>query len=242
MLVNTDRFLGMGGDAKYNEIKIAAQHKTEIQNIYYDKNLSIPIEIVGDSVLTDEQVREIYVRYFNLEDYKNFYINAPEWSGLHFECTINDVEKIYGGTRGGYGVVGFKALMNCNAPWMFEEQKTQTYSSGSIGAGMIFNNTSDCRDYMYPNISVKVGANGGNINITNVSDNNEITGFSTLGANQTITVNSETGRVTSTTQPTLIFKKFNKKMFRLVPGENVFNISGNCTEFKIIYKNARVIV
>lgn len=242
MLVNTDRFLGMGGDAKYNEIKIAAQHKTEIQNIYYDKNLSIPIEIVGDSVLTDEQVREIYVRYFNLEDYKNFYINAPEWSGLHFECTINDVEKIYGGTRGGYGVVGFKALMNCNAPWMFEEETTKTYDSDDIGVGMSFVNTSDSRDYMYPIISIKVGATGGNISIVNDSDNNEETAFTSVGLLQTITVNPDTGRVTSTSQPEIIFSKFNKKYFRLVPGENIFNISGNCIEFKITYKNARVIV
>jgi hypothetical protein len=113
---------------------------------------------------------------------------------------------------------------------------------------MEFNNISDCKDYMYPILTIVTGANCTAFSITNTSDENRVLSFATVTSNdlksQTIGINPLTGTVLSGS--TSKYANFNKRYFRLIQGLNTFGITStpasNVTSLKITYQNARVVV
>lgn len=249
--IDTEPTKKMGGAATYKKIKSYGQHSDEIQGIRYETPISFDFEMVADSVLSDVQVREIYQSYFDLADYANLFIRDEEWADLHFECTMNEIEKIEKGLNNQFGVVGFKGVVTCNSPFVYEGNDednlfTTTYkvSDGTlvINTATLFNNDSDCKDYAYPTITVKAGATGGILTIENTTDNARKTIFGTatsgVTANEIIIADQKTGLVS----PAANYPKFNKVYFRLLPGINSLKVTGDVIEFSFSYKKARVMI
>lgn len=249
--IETEPTKKMGGDATYKKIKAYGQHTDEIQEIHYETPISFDFEMVAEDVLSDEQVREIFQSYFDLSDYANLYIDDPEWADLHFECTMNEIEKIEKGLNNQFGVVGFKGVITCNSPFLYEgngdsDLFTTTYkiSDGTlaIGTAILFNNDSDSKDYEYPTITVKSGLTGGILTIENTTDASRKTIIGTATnpviPSETIIIDQKTGLVTPTTN----YQKFNKLYFRILPGINSLKVTGDVIEFSFSYKKARVMV
>lgn len=241
----------MGGEVTYKKTKQKGLQTETIQRIDYDTPLSFDIEMMADVVLTDEQVREIYYHYFNSQIFRSLYINDEDWAGIYFDCTINNVTKIHGGIGEDYGVIGFKATVTCSSPWALEDTQDKDYTGADVKTtGMEFLNISDCKDYMYPILTIVTGANCTEFSITNTSDENRVLSFAevTNGDNslksQTIIINPLTGTVLSGS--TSKYANFNKRYFRLVQGLNIFGITStpvsNVTSLKITYQNARVVL
>lgn len=238
----------MGGEVDYKKIKSIGLQTDTIQKIEYNTPLSFNIEMWADIVLSDEQVREIARYYFNTPVFHKLYIRHTDWHGIYMDCTINNISKVEGGIGKDYGVVGFKGTVTCSAPWAFEEYDDKVYlkSESEIGAGMLFNNISDSKDYMYPIITIKTGATCTGIELTNTTDNGYQTILSTTGddlKSKTIIMKPLEGTVKQGSVS--LYSFFNKKFFRFVPGENAFSAvsspSNTIDEFIITYQNVRVI-
>lgn len=249
VIKDTTGIENMGGAVTYKKNKAKGLQTETIQRIDYDTPLSFDIEMWSDDVLSDEQVREIFYYYFESQIFHNLYINNEDWADIYFECTINNVTKVTGGIGSNSGVIGFKATVNCSSPWAIEDIQYETYTTIAT-TGMEFLNISDCKDYMYPILTITTNSSCTGFSITNTSDDNRVLTFAeiTVGDNslksQTIIMTPLTGTILSGS--TSKYANSNKRFFRLIQGLNTFGITAtpasSVTGLVIAYQNARVIV
>mgnify|MGYP000146318475 FL=1 len=151
------------------------------------------------------------------------------------------VEEIEGGVNGKYGAVGFKATLLCDAPWGWEDGEA-VYEAAEIGTQMAFENPSVYKGYLYPEVILQTGTQGGSVMLQNVTDQNRQTAFTGLNATpHTITLRPETLEVRSTLSTEPIYNSFNKNFFRLLPGLNRFAATGDIQKLTFQYRIARLI-
>lgn len=240
--VNSSISTKLGGDVKYTNLSIRRSGKQYRQDTGYETPLSFDVEMMTETLITQDMLHEINAWLFNQLDYKKLYVNDEyyTYNNIYFNCYFTDVERIEGcvGDQG-YGIYGFKCTMVCDAPNAWEDEQTITYTA-PFGSYLVFNNTSDCNDYMYPKVQFKTGSTGGNVTIQQVTDNNRLTTFTGLSSNETIIMSVEPKQVTSSLLLNR-YEKFNKNWLRFLVGENRFAISGDVTELKITYTNARAV-
>jgi len=249
--VDTKSNMNLGGDIELTTIKAKRSGKNYIQDTDYNKPLEFDAEIVTKTLITDDKLHEINAWLLNQLEYKKLYVNDPDYKykNVYFNCIFTSVERIEGcmGDQG-YGTYGFKVTIKCNAPWAWEDEKTITYSTIPTNSYLVFNNTSDCNDYMYPTLQFTTGSTAVNIaiptdktvTIQQVTDNNRLTSVTNLSASETITMSVCPSVITSNLGLDH-YSKFNKKWIRFLVGENRFTVTGDVSELKIIYTNARVV-
>lgn len=229
-----------GGPAystQYNQLS----HRHFLQQDTWAEPLSFETEIVSDRVLTDAEVSEVYHWLFHEKSFRKLEILSDEYEGVYLNCVFHAVEEIQGGVGGKYGAVGFKATVLCDAPWGWEDGEA-VYEAAQIGAQMAFENPSACKGYLYPEVILQTGAQGGAITMQNLTDQSRLTGFTGLtAAPHTITLLPETLEVRSTLSTEPVYNAFNKNFFRLLPGLNRFAVTGDVQKLTFQYRIARLI-
>lgn len=231
-----------GGDIEFSNLSLKRSGKQYRLDTKYNKPLTFDVEILSEYLITQNILHEINAWLFNQLDYKKLYVNDEDYTyhNIYFNCYFTNVERIEGciGDQG-HGIYGFKCTMICDAPWAWEDEQTITYTA-PFSSYLIFNNNSDCNDYMYPKVQLKTGLTGGDVTIQQVTDGNRLTTFTGLSANETIIMSVEPKLVTSSLLLNH-YETFNKNWMRFLVGENRFTITGDVTEFKITYSNTRAV-
>ena len=230
----------MGGPAystQYNRLS----HHHFLQQDTWEEPLSFDVEIVSDRVLSDAEVGEVYAWLFHEKAFRKLEPLSDEYDGVYLNCVFHAVEEIEGGVNGKYGAVGFKATMLCDAPWGWEDGEA-VYEAAEIGTQMAFENPSVYKGYLYPEVILQTGTQGGSVMLQNVTDQNRQTAFTGLNATpHTITLRPETLEVRSTLSTAPIYNSFNKNFFRLLPGLNRFAATGDIQKLTFQYRIARLI-
>ena len=230
----------MGGPAystQYNRLS----HHHFLQQDTWEEPLSFDVEIVSDRVLSDAEVGEVYAWLFHEKAFRKLEPLSDEYDGVYLNCVFHAVEEIEGGVNGKYGAVGFKATLLCDAPWGWEDGEA-VYEAAEIGTQMAFENPSVYKGYLYPEVILQTGTQGGSVMLQNVTDQNRQTAFTGLNATpHTITLRPETLAVRSTLSTEPIYNSFNKNFFRLLPGLNRFAATGDIQKLTFQYRIARLI-
>ena len=230
----------MGGPAystQYNRLS----HHHFLQQDTWEEPLSFDEEIVSDRVLSDAEVGEVYAWLFHEKAFRKLEPLSDEYDGVYLNCVFHAVEEIEGGVNGKYGAVGFKATLLCDAPWGWEDGEA-VYEAAEIGTQMAFENPSVYKGYLYPEVILQTGTQGGSVMLQNVTDQNRQTAFTGLNATpHTITLLPETLEVRSTLSTEPIYNSFNKNFFRLLPGLNRFAATGDIQKLTFQYRIARLI-
>ena len=144
----------MVSEKKYSHIKNNSQNYFRVANSEYDEPLEFDAMMSSDRVLYDIEVRRIYNKFFDKNQYK--VLSLPvNGENIFFNCILTGVEKIEGGHKDKYGVVGFRLKIVCDAPWGWTEKKIVTPVIDSNGRFIIRNRT-DAQDFIYPEVIVAV--------------------------------------------------------------------------------------
>lgn len=200
--------------------------------------LTFPIQIfspVGDGI--DAPVgSKISSWLFGQSSYKRLQLIQCDMDSVYFNCFLLNPQT----RRVGNKIVGYSATVQCDSPyaWEFEKSETYTYTTEIVDDDVIFSNFSDNHDYLYPSLVITMNTFGGDVTITNSSDDDrefEITG---LAAGEVLTVNNDLGILTSSLDIRRL-GNFNKNFFRLVQGKNEFNIYGNVASVVMTYSFQR---
>lgn len=199
--------------------------------------LSFEVSFNSPREITSVDQGIIQAWLFGHSQYKKLQIVQSDIQEVYYNCFLRNprIHKV------GNIVRGFKATVECDAPWgwTFEKTKTYTYSSGgSINSDIVFNNISNDNGYLYPSVSFTMNTFGGDFSITNSSDNSRIFTFSELSASETITVDNERNVITSSLGLNRL-SNFNKKWFRMIRGINLINFSGDITSVSLTYQFAK---
>lgn len=161
----------MVSEKNYSKIKNAANNNFSVAKSGYDNPLEFSTQIVSDRVISEPEVRRIYSKFFDKNQYKELVVPSETGENIHFNCIITNVEKQEGGLEDKYGVVGFSATIVCDAPWGWTDEKEETFSIENGGivykpysddsaceATISINNMSDGQDYIYPEVDVVVSS------------------------------------------------------------------------------------
>lgn len=206
--------------------------------------LIMEVKMFTEMPLSQGDVSEIYNNFFNHNDYKKLYTKNPEYEGLFYNCILKNITAIMGGTQtnqsSGYssGICGFSLTIECDSPFMWSDEIVKHFDS--TDDALTLNNKSHNKDYLYPKLTFKVGLEGGDVTIQNTTDNNRLSIFKNLEANETIVLDNEKKIITSTFGLKR-YSDFNKLFFRLLQGQNSIHIIGDVEWVEIKYKEQRVI-
>lgn len=196
--------------------------------------LEFPIQLTTDNgELSAVDLQTIGAWLFERTNYEDLKIMQPDMTSVKYRCFFLDPKII----RVGNKIVGVSATVHCQDAWATGEEKTFTYTG--VGS-FVHNNSSDNNNYTYPITIITANAFGGTLTITNTSDANRITQFTTIAANEVLTIDNSRQTITSSTLLRRM-SNFNKKFFRLKRGINNLTISGNIASVVIKYANARKI-
>ncbi len=144
----------MVSEKKYSQIKNNTQNYFRVAKSEYDDPLEFDAMMSSDRVLFDAEVRRIYNKFFDKNQYK--VLSLPvNGENIFFNCILTNVEKVEGGYKDKFGVVGFRLKIKCDAPWGWTEKKTVTPVIDASGRFIIRNRT-DGQDYIYPEVIVAV--------------------------------------------------------------------------------------
>lgn len=192
--------------------------------------LEYDIEVVATRPLQPYEVNTVHNWLCGQMTFKKLTIQAPQYAGMHFNCVFNEPDDYY--IRAGTN--GFNLTMTCDAGGAWSDAKTATYTPEDGGI-VIFNNQSASFDYLYPTVTFTLDG-GTDFSIINTTDSTTREfKFTDLTDGETITVNGQTGQITSSLGNTRV-DKFNKHYLRLMHGINNLKCIGKVSSLKFTYE------
>lgn len=184
---------------------------------------------------------------FGRSTYKKLYILQDDLNGAYFNCFLTKPEPLYIGGMN----YAFTCTVLCDSPWAYIPSRTitKTFTSTEFGNGLggptplwgdtfnIYNFSSE-DDYLYPQMEFTFGeivfsefseVPYTTMNLINLSDDSErITTFNGVFANQILSMNNDLQILTTDIiyyPYNLALRYFNNNWFRLVPKNNVIQVS-----------------
>lgn len=224
---------------KSNSTKIPRQSKFTPSRLYVDEPRNIPIALYSENVLTQTEIDTIYQWLFPADNkYKVMTINQDDMEDYYFNCRLIELQNETFGNK----TQQIHAIMQCDSIYAWENSKTLTYTNFSNP--ITFVNTSS-EDSMKPTYKFTCNQSSGTIKLvddfypTAVENTMEFKG---LFNNETITIDTEHCIISSSARTVGLLDLFTyPKFLRLKRDTHNFTITGDISEFQIIYQNARVI-
>ena len=230
-----------------------AKKRYLIDDDYDDFPTSFEVDIVIDNdhgiELNDR--REIEKWLFNKHDYRRLYLDTADdcfgetyeiidglQKQLYLNCRFINPQRLeYNG-----GIVGYRVTLEADSGLWWQDAVIKSYTinnaSSSSTKNIIVNVDTDLDDYTYPKVTITMGSSGGDIIITNnTDDSTRLTKFVGLSANASIVLKGEINYVSGQ-----YYVKFNKQNFpRLLDGDNAFTITGNVKTISFEFNNRRML-
>ena len=204
-----------------------------------EPSLEFPVTFLTDNEeLMAVNLEKIGLWLFGKRNYSDLKILQPDMQNVTYRCFMLQPKII----RIGNTIKGVSALVHSKDPWGLSEEKMYTYTFTPPVSNVVItnNNLSDDSGYLYPNMTITMADTGGDISITNTSDNNRVFSFSGLLANEVITIDNSL-QIISSNSGLRRLGNFNKNFLRLVSGSNNLLITGAVTQITLEYAEARKI-
>lgn len=250
---NTSRIVSLAGETNsitvYNK---SGKRNYFIGESYEDSPLIFEAEVVTDDdrVLNVSTRREIEKWLFHQNDYRKLYIDMAcdpfgetyetidgEQKQLYLNCRFVNPEKL----ESGAGIIGYKFTIECDSRMAWQDPVTYTYTfdgtSETFDAVISVNVDTDIKDYVYPKVVITMGNTGGDIIISNLTDDEtRVTSFTGLTENITFTMKGEGINYVSGDN----YLKFsNRNFIRLLDGKNRISLYGDIAGIELEFQNQR---
>ena len=222
-----------------------------VADSYDDSPISIDVEFLTDDdrTLSVREIRDIERWLFNRKNYYKLYIDIADdcyaesyqivdgiEKRFYFNCRFSNPSKIYGNG----GTVGFKARMECDSYALWQDALTQTFNIGHTSSSdssiISINIDSEVDDYVYPKIKITMAQAGGDIYITNnTDDTSRITSFKSLTGSIEFTMNGNLNYISGNNY----IKFYDRNFVRLIPGVNNIGVVGAVSKIEFEWENRR---
>ena len=193
------------------------------------ENLSFEM-IIGREKAIDRYDKAAINKWLFTQEYKDLKIIQDDLQSVIFKCIFTEPEQVQIGNI----PYALRFTVICNAPYGFTEELTSSYNfTEPTGSPVSFYHyaPTSVNEYVYPILTIST--TGTEFSIKNVTDNNRITSINGLNAGSPVNlvINNDLGIITKDTLLTL--SGFNKKWFRLLPGNNELQILKGTGSFSI---------
>lgn len=183
--------------------------------------LEFDISLVSKKPITRERRSVIYKWLVNRNEYKKLQIVQDDLNTIYFNTVFTEAKDIFHGND----MYGITVTAVCDSPYAYEEPVT--YTAAELSSAVIYND-SDIDDYIYPVIKITMGSSGGDISVINGNESGRAFTFTGLSGGEVITVDNRLKTITSSSGVRRL-SAFNKKWFRIHPGDNEITIIGSGT-------------
>lgn len=251
--VDTEQFLSLNGDIQQNVVF----NKQDKRNYFIGESFAdSPIQFKAEIVTDDGRVidrfarREIEKWLFHRPAYCRLYtdmwcdsygeaidiVNGKS-KRLYLNCRFTNPEKI----EGNGGLVGYRFTVECDSSMAWQDAISYEFTTGHTGSSsnsiITIDVDTDLKDYIYPKVTITMGKAGGDITISNNTDNtSRLTSFSGLTANITFTMN---GNGINYISGDNYLKFSNKNFIRLLDGENKLSVTGDVSKITFEFQQRR---
>ena len=177
---------------------------------YNSKPLEFKLVFGAQRPLARYEMERISLWLTGYSNYQWMYIDQPDLSHVQFRCLITSLTPL----AHGWLPVAFEATVRCDCPYAYSLPFEITKMVSGTSTAVIFNDGS-VRDYVKPKLTYDKSNGVTSLRIVNHSDGgrefllNGLPSAATAGTGQNL------------------YSGFNMNFFRLVPGENVLEITGN---------------
>jgi phage-related protein len=204
------------------------------RSLYYGKTQDKPLEftlvfganndLIDSNQFLDRWDMETIASWLTCKDgYRWLDIEQPDMEVVRYRCVITDLRF----TTVGWLPWAFECRVVCDSPFAYTFPETFSFrSSGSLQ--IPFFNRSTYNGYYYPKMHLSTfGTN--HVSIVNQSDGGRAFSFTGIPNSSTISIDidNENGVITNNLGVNL-YNNFNFNFFRLVRGDNIISITGNC--------------
>ena len=213
-----------------------------------EKPLTLAMSICSATPLTRNQLDKIERWLFKTDgQFRKLRINQPDMQGYYYNCRL---EKLSAGTFGNK-IHQFNILMICDSQYVWKDEKPRVYNitSTPYTAKFVNNSSEEPMSPIYEitckpiNGLMNLESEGRTIKIVNnqYEDNRLNTmEFNGVFNDEVLRIDTETGIITSNMRTSGVLDLFTYPNFMKLPrGVNNFEITGDISEFRIVYKNGR---
>lgn len=252
---DTSRVTSLIGDID----SVTVYNKSGRRNYFVGESFDNSPLVFDIEVITDDDRgldlftrREVEKWLFRQSDYRKLYLDIAcdpmgetyeiidgEQKQLYLNCRFTNPEKL----EGNGGIVGYKFTVECDNRMAWQDPVTYTHTIASTGDDYSTTITvdvdTDVGDYVYPTVTISMGVVGGDIIISNLTDDaTRTTKFVELTPNITFTMKGDGINYVSGDN----YMKFaNRNFIRLLDGENTISLYGDITGIKFEFQNQRYI-
>lgn len=104
-------------DKSYTFIKNKTTNGFYVSKTKYEAPLEFEAELLSDRVLSTEEVEAIFNKFFNRNKFCKLEVGGDIVNKMYLNCIMTNPTRIEGGIGNGFGVVGFRVNIKCDAPW-----------------------------------------------------------------------------------------------------------------------------
>ena len=240
--IESEPLLDLAGKTNLQTTYNQKSKKRYINNIKYDESpLSFEHEIISEDPIDRNDLRKIENWLFCQNDFKPLYVARNEdvdiqrvngeFKRSYLNCKFTNASKI----EYGDGIHGWKITVECDSHMAWQEPITKVVTKFPNGIFKVDVDT-DNGDYIYPVVQILTGETGGDISIANQTDDNlRLMAFEALPENTEIKLDGEINYVS----PSYIDMFTRRNFIRLLPGENIFTITGDIASLTLTWQNMR---
>ena len=249
--ITSERFTNLSGVIE----GVTIFNKSSKRNYLIDDNYSnSPVAFEVDFITENERVlfqdecRKIEKWLFNRHNYRRFYIDTLDDCGESpYEAIDQKAKRLYRNCRfinpsrieDGNGTVGYHATVECDSGYWWQDAISKTFNIDNNSSGYTeikVKVDTDIDDYVYPKVSILTGLSGGDITITNATDDTQRqTKFEDIPPNTLLTIRSDINYISGN-----YYQNFINRYFpRLLDGINHIIVGGDIKTITYEFNNMR---
>lgn len=188
-----------------------------------------------DKYFSEHECREILRQLTGFRGYKQMQILSYEFDEiLFFNIRIKNVQY----QKIGRLIAGIILEAECDSQFAWSNEFNYTFNASPSSNIILFNNSDNLYDYLFPKVIIKLNTDISNLSIINILDNNWTSTLQSLSAGEIITMDSKNSILLSSIPDKIINNNFNMHFIRLVPGKNEFKVN-NKVQISFVYKVPR---
>lgn len=226
----------IGSNIKYHTAKTSGMDYNYMVGMEYEDTYEFPLTFGSEHPKDEFDISVLSKWLIGHKEYKRLQILQDDLGFIYFNCYI----KKFKVTTFGNLPFAFECTVVCDRGWALEKERTYNYNITQNPQTIIHNNISHKNSLTAPKIIITSNKANGEVSIKNVTNNNWETCLTGLLKDEVITMDSDT-EIIESSSGLLTLGRFNKHYFELVPNQNKIIVTGDISNLKIIYSNARVV-